>query len=60
MNTNMTGFIWFSKNLGPYALDEGNLSIGRIIWLIWQNLFYFKLHTCATGFLFSIAYQFAV
>ena len=30
MNTKMTGFRWFSKTLHPCALDENNLSIGRV------------------------------
>ena len=31
MNTNMTGFGWFSKKyLRPCALDEGSLSIKRV------------------------------
>ena len=30
MNTNMTGFIWFSKGLRSCALEESNLSIGRV------------------------------
>ena len=30
MNTNMTGFRWFSKILNPCALDESSLFIGRV------------------------------
>ena len=30
MNTNMTGFRWFSNILRPCALDESSLSIGRV------------------------------
>ena len=31
MNTNMTGFRWFQRFLGPCtALDESGLSIGRV------------------------------
>ena len=30
MNTNMTGFIWFSEALHSCALDESSLSIGRV------------------------------
>ena len=30
MNTNMTGFRWFSKELRPRLLDGSSLSIGRI------------------------------
>ena len=30
MNTNMTGFSWFSKSLRPCALDESSLSIGKV------------------------------
>ena len=30
MNTNMTGFIWFTKNLRSCALDEFSLSIERV------------------------------
>ena len=30
MNTNVTGFRWFSKILLPCALDESSLSIGRV------------------------------
>ena len=30
MNTNMTGFGWFSGILCPYALDECSLRIGRV------------------------------
>ena len=29
MNTNMPGFIWFSKMVSPCAFDEGSLSIGE-------------------------------
>ena len=29
MNTNMTGFSWFSKSLHPCDLDDSRLSIGR-------------------------------
>ena len=28
MNTNMTGFGWFSKTLHPFPLGESSLSIG--------------------------------
>ena len=31
MNTNMTGFRWFSKSLRPCALDEISLSIRSFI-----------------------------
>ena len=38
MNTNMTGFGWFSKIFAPCALDESSLSIGRSrlqrIWIL--------------------------
>ena len=37
MNTNMTGFRWFSKIVSLSALDDSNLSIGRVKvahWLI--------------------------
>ena len=30
MNTNMTGFKWFSKSLHPCALGESSLTIGRV------------------------------
>ena len=30
MNTNMTGFRWFSKSLHPCAGDEGSLIIRRV------------------------------
>ena len=30
MNTNMTGFRWFSKNFHACALDENSLSIRRV------------------------------
>ena len=30
MNTNMTGFRWFSKTLHPCVLDENTLSIIRV------------------------------
>ena len=30
MNTNMTGFRWFSKSKCHYALDENSLIIGRV------------------------------
>ena len=30
MNTNMTGFRWFSKSLCTCALDESSLSTGRV------------------------------
>ena len=30
MNTNMTGFRWFSKTLRPCALYESSLSIERV------------------------------
>ena len=30
MNTNMTGFRWFSKTLHPGSLDKSRLSIGRV------------------------------
>ena len=30
MNTNITGFRWFSKSLRPCALDESSLSIGNV------------------------------
>ena len=30
MNTNMTGFRWFSKTIGSLCLDKGSLSIGRV------------------------------
>ena len=30
MNTNTTGFSWFSKILRPTALDEGSLNNGRV------------------------------
>ena len=30
MNTNMTGFRWFSRCLHPCALEESSLSIGRV------------------------------
>ena len=30
MNTNMTGFRWFSTSLRPCALDKSSLSIGRV------------------------------
>ena len=30
MNTNMAGLDWFSKIFGPCALDERNLSIGKV------------------------------
>ena len=35
MNTNMTGFIWFSNFFASCALDESSLSIGRVFfsWL---------------------------
>ena len=34
MNTNMTGFRWFSKIFAPLCLDKSSLSIGRIKSLI--------------------------
>ena len=30
MNTNMTGFRWFSKMFASLCLDESSLSIGRV------------------------------
>ena len=30
MNTNMTGFRWFSKIFASLCLDESSLSIGRV------------------------------
>ena len=31
MNTNMTGFYWFSKIFASLCFSEGSLSIGRVI-----------------------------
>ena len=39
MNTNTTGFRFFSTILRPCALDEGSLSIGRVDLLIEKYLY---------------------
>ena len=37
MNTNMTGFKWFSKSLCHCVLDESSLSMGRVFEKIFEN-----------------------
>ena len=40
MNTNMTGFRWFSKIVHPCALEESSLSIERVNQLFKELHFY--------------------
>ena len=42
MNTNMTGFRWFSK---IFALDENMLSIGRVYWDDWDGACNYSVST---------------
>ena len=58
INTNMTGFGWFSETLVPCALDENNLSIGRVNpqtlrvspdGIVFYSHTYFKSHQASFG-----------